>query len=409
VLPLHTVFFRAEIAWKPWLLLVVAVAVLDIWETRTFPWDRRAAIGVGIFLIAVLASWPGPGTGASFWRLLLALAAGGLLLLVTGRHAAHSDTVLTVVYWSGAAMAATGVILGMVTNGVLGAGAIDGVNDLWLVDRVNKPAYLGSGFLALTNWHQDPGYSALWTNVWLALSVLGVSRGGVRTPRWAPPLVIGGLAAASLLTYSRTGWIGLGIAVVGTLVATWREDRAIFNKALRLIGAGALVAALLLAFHVLTDPEGIGGDVEDALAFRWTYLLALGQIDTGESGVVDPGLVVDDNRLDVWREYAGRFADNPVRGIGLGTGWGQTGLQEPHNLALELLAETGIVGALGFMALLVSLRRGGGRTAGPALAVVAAAALTQTVLFEAVLWFGLGLWLAGSSAHEQVEAAVLTT
>jgi O-antigen ligase len=98
-----------------------------------------------------------------------------------------------------------------------------------------------------------------------------------------------------------------------------------------------------------------------------------------------------------------------VRGIGLGTGWGQTGLQEPHNLALELLAETGIVGALGFMALLVSLRRGGGRTAGPALAVVAAAALTQTVLFEAVLWFGLGLWLAGSSAHEQVEAAVLTT
>jgi O-antigen ligase len=330
-------------------------------------------------------------------------------LLVTGRHAGDGNDVLTVVFWSGAAMAATGLVLGMVTNGLFGADAIDAVNDLWFVDRVNKPAYLGSGFLALTNWHQDPGYSALWTNVWLALAVLGVSRGAVRTPRWVPPLVIGGLAAASLLTYSRTGWIGLAVAAAGTLIATWRQDRAVFNKALRLIGAGALVAALILGFHVLTDPDDVGGDVEDALAFRWTYLLALGQIDTGESGVVDPDLVVDDNRLDVWKEYAGRFADNPVRGIGLGTAWGEAGLQEPHNLALELLAETGIVGTLGFVAMLVSLRRGGGRTAGPALAVVAVAALTQTVLFEAVLWFSLGLWLAASSAHERVEAAVLTT
>jgi hypothetical protein len=406
---LHTVFLRAEIAWKPWLLLVAAVAVLDIWEARRFPWDRRAAIGLAIFLAAVLVSWPGPAASASFWRLLLALAAGGLLLLVTGRHAGNIDAVLTVVFGSGAAMAATGFILAMVTNGLLGPGAVDWVNDLWFVDRVNKPAYLGSGFIALTNWHQDPGYSALWTNVWLALSVLGVSRGAVRAPRWAPPLVIGGLAAASLLTYSRTGWIGLGIAVAGTLLATWRQDRAVFTRALRLVGLGALVAALVLGFQALTDPDGVGGDVGDALAFRWTYLLALGQIDTGESGVVDPGLVVDDNRLDVWQEYAGRFVDNPLRGIGLGTGWGEAGLQEPHNLALELLAETGIVGALGFVALLASLRRGGGRTAGPALAVVAVAALTQTVLFEAVLWFSLGLWLAVSSTRERVEAPALTT
>lgn len=404
LLPLHTLYIRAEIAWKPWLILLAAVAAIDLWEERRIPWSRRAGLGIVIFLAAVLVSWPGPDVGATFWRLYLALIAGGMLLLVTGRHGGRIDDVLTAVFWSGAAMAATAVVLTMLTDGVFGEDAIDAVNDFWLIDRVNKPAYLGSGFVALTNWHQDPGYSALWTNAWIALSIVGVGRGAVRAPRWAPPLVIGGLFVATILTYSRTGWMGLGVAVVAALVALWREDRAILTKGLQAVAWAAPVAVLLLGFHLATDPAGVGGDVDDALEFRWTYLLALGQIDVGEVGVVDPGLVVGDNRLAVWGEYLARFQENPVRGIGLGTGWGETGLQEPHNLALELLAETGIVGALGFVAMILSLGRGGGATAGPALAVVAAASLTQTVLFEPVLWFSLGLWLAASNSRRRVEA-----
>ena len=124
-----------------------------------------------------MVSWPGPSAGATFWRLLLGLIAGGLALLVTGRHANRTQDVLNVVFWSGAAMAGTALILTMVTNGVFGAGAVESVNDIWLIDRVNKPAYLASGFIALTNWHQDPGYSALWTNVWIALSLVGIGRG----------------------------------------------------------------------------------------------------------------------------------------------------------------------------------------------------------------------------------------
>ena len=404
LLPLHTLFLRAEIAWKPWLILLVAVAILDLWEERRFPGPRRAGLGVVIFLAAVLVSWPGTEAGATFWRLFLALAAGGILMLVTGRHAGRIDDVLNVVFWSGAAMAITGFALAMVTNGVFGGAAVDGINEVWLIDRVNKPAYLGSGFIALTNWHQDPGYSALWTNVWIALSLVGVGRGAVRAPRWAPALVVGGLAVVSLLTYARTGWIGLGVAVAGALILLWRDDRQVFARGLRLVGGAALVAVVVLAFHVLTDPADVGGDVDDALEFRWTYLFALGQIDLGEEGVVDPDLIVDDNRLEVWEEYLGRFVDNPIRGIGLGTGWGESGLQEPHNLALELLAESGIVGLLGFVAMILFLGRGGGSTVGPALAVVAFATLTQTVLFEPVLWFCLGLWLAASTSRERAEA-----
>ena len=211
LLPLHTVFLRVEVALKPWLVLVVIVAALDLWHERRYPWSKQVGVGVVIFLAAVLVSWPGPSAGAGFWRLFLALVAGCLLMLVTGKHAHPTEDVLTVVFWSGAAMATTGLVLAMVTNGVFGAGAIDAVNDFFLIDRVNKAAYLDSGFLALTNWHQDPGYSALWTNVWITLSIVGVGRGLVQAPRWAPPLVLGGLGAASILTYARTGWLGLGL------------------------------------------------------------------------------------------------------------------------------------------------------------------------------------------------------
>jgi O-antigen ligase len=408
LLPLHTVFVRIEIAVKPWLVLVAAVAALDLWQERRFPWDRKAAIGVAVFLGAVLISWPGPEAGLGFWRLHLALVAGCLLMLVTGKHGSSTESVLTVVFWSGAAMAATAVVLSMLTNGVFGAEAIDSVNDFFLIDRVNKAAYLDSGFLALTNWHQDPGYSALWTNVWITLSIIGVGRGLVRAPRWAPPLVLGGLAAASILTYARTGWLGLGLAVGAGLFALWHEGRPSLIEGLRAVGAGALVAVLLLGFHVVTDPEGVGGDVAEALGFRWDHLLVLGDIQV-PGGAAQPDLGADDNRLAVWTEYAERFTEQPIRGIGLGTGWNEAGFQEPHNLILELLAESGIVGFLGFVVLVLSLGRGGGWVAGPALVVVGAASLTQTVLFEPVLWFTLGLWLSASSTRKPAEVAVGVT
>jgi hypothetical protein len=408
LLPLHTVFVRVEIAVKPWLVLVAVVAALDLWRERRFPWDRKVAVGVAIFLAAALISWPGPEAGAGFWRLFLALVAGCLLLLVTGKHGHPTEDVLTIVFWSGAAMAATAVVLSMITNGVFGADAIDSVNDFFLIDRVNKAAFLDSGFLALTNWHQDPGYSALWTNVWITLSIIGVGRGLVRVPRWVSPLVLGGLAAASILTYARTGWLGLGLAVGVGLFALWHEGRSALLKGLRAVGAGALVAALLLGFHVVTDPEGVGGDVAEALGFRWDHLLVLGDIQI-PGGVAQPDVGADDNRLAVWTEYLDRFTEQPIRGIGLGTGWNEVGFQEPHNLILELLAESGIVGFLGFVVLVLSLGRGGGWVAGPALVVVGAASLTQTVLFEPVLWFTLGLWLSASSTRKPTEVAVGVT
>ena len=108
----------------------------------------------------------------------------------------------------------------------------------------------------------------------------------------------------------------------------------------------------------------------------------------------------------VWPQYVSAFRASPVLGIGLGTGWATPGMQEPHNLGLQLLGETGIVGLFGFLALAVVVGRFGSGTIGAvALTVVAASALTQTVLFEATLWFAAALYLgrAGGSLDRSSE------
>lgn len=399
VLPLHTVFIRAEIAWKPWLVLLLVVVGMDIWWARGLPWSRRAMIGVGVFLVAALVSWPGPEATASFWRLWLALVAGGLLLLTVTGHALSFDDLLKTVFWSGAVMALTAVVLELLTNGVFGEEAVTMVNRWPLVDRVNKPAYLDSGFIALTNWHQDPAYSALWANVWLLLGVIGWSKGVVHAPRWVGPLVVGGLITTSFLTFSRAGWLGVIVALTAAAVTIWRYGRDRLVAMGSLVMRGGLIAILLIIGLMAIDPDDVGGDIMVAVEYRLANFVDLG--DPGEPPGLD--LVVADNRAAVWEEYSKRFADRPLRGIGLGTGWGERGLQEPHNMWVELLAETGIIGLAGFIAMLLVLK-GGTVTGWAVMSVVGLATLTQTVLFEPVLWLGLGLWSMRSDPLAEIPS-----
>ncbi|MGB7859743.1 MAG: O-antigen ligase family protein [Acidimicrobiia bacterium] len=407
VLPLHTVFVRAQVAWKPWIALLILVAVLDWFVGGGFPWPRRAAMGVLIFLTATLVSWPGLRSTGRFWTLWLALCLGGVLLLVVGRRKSLFDQTLKVIFWSGAAMGVTAFLIAMVTIGVFGDGLSDVLNDLPLIDRLNKPAYLSSGFIALTNWHQDPGYAALWANVWFVLGAFAWVRGVVRAPSWVGPAVLGGLALTTLLTYSRTGWLGLIVGSAALLVAHWRAKGLEVAIAAKLLGLAFVVATLLLSILIAIDPRGVGGDIVTALEFRISYLAELGIIDTGDVGVVDPDLVVPDVRTEVWARYWHRFLDSPVRGTGLGSGWAETGLQEPHNMWLELLAETGLIGLLGFSTLIASLWSRTRPEVVVAGVVVLLAALTQTVLFEPVLWLVLGLWVASAPVKSFSEGSLI--
>jgi O-antigen ligase len=87
--------------------------------------------------------------------------------------------------------------------------------------------------------------------------------------------------------------------------------------------------------------------------------------------------------------------------VGLSVGWQTNDLgQEPHNLVLELLAETGLVGLAAFVALLILiLSRGGGVPGTAALMTAFLPFMSQTVLFEPAWWFAAGLFLAGGTAR----------
>ncbi|HSM01034.1 MAG TPA: O-antigen ligase family protein [Acidimicrobiia bacterium] len=403
LLPLHTVYFRAWIAWKPWLVLLVVLAGTQVWQgvrARSSPWERTLTIPIAVFLLAMAASWPG-GSDSRFARLFLALVIGALLLLVSRRMLSRQgmlDRVLRAVYWSAAAMAATAVLLSMVAVGVFGAGAADSIADLPLIERVVKVAYLREGFVGLTNWHQDPGYAAAWMNLWAAIAFLAVRR-GLGSGRVAiDALVVGGLWLGVFMTLSRTGLLGMGVGIVTVL---WTERREI-RPALLLAAVSAAAAVALAGTVWLLDPPDIGGDIGEAVEFRIRQGFSLGP---GDSGGEAPGVLDLEYRGEVWPIYWDYFLDDPLRGAGLGTGWAAEGVQEPHNLLLQLIGETGVVGLAGFVVLFVAIVRSARNRIGVAALIVAlSGSITQTVLFEATWWFAAALALAPRSPPILTEA-----
>ena len=189
LLPLHTVFFRLEVAWKPWLILFAAVAVLDLWQERRFPWPRRAALGVVIFLVAALVSWPGPDAGAASGVSYLALVAGGSpLMLVTGRHANRIRMCSRLCSGRGRPWRHRLHPRPWSPTACSGQSACGG-DQRHLADRSGQQARAIShrdSSLSPTGT-RTPGTRRLWTNVWIALSLVGIGRGVIRAPSGRRP------------------------------------------------------------------------------------------------------------------------------------------------------------------------------------------------------------------------------
>jgi O-antigen ligase len=299
--------------------------------------------------------------------------------------------VLRTVFWSAAALGASAIVFAIVGVGALGSGAIDAFNDIPGVFRIFKPAYLTEGFVAVTNWHQDPGYSAAWMNLWAALALVAAIRRLGTGRWWADGAVIGALGLGTFMTMSRTGWVGFAAGLVATAAILAIKDRVALRPLAERLIAGALVFVVLLGIVAVVDRPDIGSDLDQAVAFRLDQRLTL---DAGDAGELGGSEGVVDARSVVWPQYVDAFLDNPLRGIGLGTGWATPDMQEPHNLALELLGETGLLGLAGFIVLFgVVVYFGRGTVGAIALTVALIAAFTQTVLFEPTWWFAAGLYL----------------
>lgn len=409
VLPLHTVFIPFGVSWKPFLLLLLVLAGWDLVDGlrhRRWPWHGPATIASAVFLVAMAVSWWGvPGVRSA--RLWLALGVGALLMLVVerGLRSAGADRlIMRTVVWSAAAVAVSAVVLSIVVIGTFGGGVADWIGDLPGVYRIAKEAYLEEGFVALTNWHQDPGYAAAWMNLWAALVIMAWSRGWGFPRWWMNAIVVGALGAGTVMTLSRTGWLGYLVALAAGAGFLLVKDRAAPWPVARLVLSALGVTVLLIAGFWAVDRHDVGSDLDDAIIYRLTQGASLGAPEEGGDGL-------QDTRSVVWPRYVEAFTDHPVIGIGLGVGWATPGMQEPHNLGLELLGETGVVGLLGFLALGATVVWSGRGTIGAAaLTVVLASAVTQTVLFEATLWFAAALYLgmAGRSADLSSDLTLQT-
>jgi hypothetical protein len=396
LLPLHTVFVPAGISWKPFLLILFALIVWDASDgirDRRWPWNARASVAAGVLLVATTIGWSGlpEVRGARLW---FALLAGTLLLLVVERSLREFDLdrpILRAVAWSAAVMAATAAVLSFAIVGTFGAGVIESIDNVPGIDRVGKATYLTEGFVALTNWHQDPGYAAAWMNLWAALVMAAWARGWAFGRWWLSAAVIGGLGAGTFMTMSRTGWLGFVVAIGAAALFLHFREHVPWLRLLRLLGVAVAVGVLLVAAFWVADRPGIGTDLAEAVDYRLSQGASLG---APIEGFVDEGFGVQDTRSVVWPRYVNAYQTHPVSGIGLGVGWATPNMQEPHNLGLQLLGETGLVGLLAFAAVAyVVLRWGGGTVGAIALVVVASTAMTQTVLFEPTLWFSGALYL----------------
>ncbi|MGH8928594.1 MAG: O-antigen ligase family protein [Acidimicrobiia bacterium] len=420
VLPLHAVFLSAWISWKPFLILTGVLAVWDLVDglrSQTWPWHRRVSLALALFLAVVATGFPAPEFRERFIRLFLALVVGGLVMLVTERALAKPgmlDRVLSVTFWTAAVMGLTALAISVVLVGVAGDVPINYLTgaagyDLPLVDRVAKPAYLLSHFLALSNWHQDPGYGAAWGVLWSTLALLASIRGlGTRRP-WLDGVVIGSLWLAVVMGFARTGWVSLIIAVILVSVYTIRRRLVTPGALARRLGAAALITIVLLAGLFAVDVADVGGDLDIQFAFRfqqgWDFLADLtGLFESSEA--FEDVFSETEQRADVWPEYWRFFLSDPITGVGLGVGWETNSVgQEPHNLLLQLGAESGIVGIAAFAVLLAAIvGAGAGYVGGLAMLTSFLPSMTQTVLFEPSWWFAAGLYLGGKVGKEERSA-----
>jgi O-antigen ligase len=227
---------------------------------------------------------------------------------------------------------------------------------------------------------------------------------------------------------------GVVLAVVGAVVfglaylASRYEERRpptpeLAHRVLRwsLLGA-ALAAALVVALAlVLADPVDWVGDQVNDFTNPTTQPVSQGPARLGSIG--------SNNRWGWWQEAWETFTDHPVGGAGAGTFRlvhlelrdNANVVTEPHDLPLQALAETGLVGFLlaagaaitALVAVWRALRRLEGEEWAAGLALAAAALLYPLhglvdydwdfIAVSAPFFFLLGVLLAASAAVQRVR------
>ncbi len=164
---------------------------------------------------------------------------------------------------------------------------------------------------------------------YLALMIIfGVAVHPHVSRRLKPPLAVA-LAASSgflLLTYTRTALVGVAIGLV--VVGVVQSKRLLLALLLAGVCALAVVPQLSGRFTSLTHTSTAGEPSGNSLEWRLNY----------------------------WTEVLPLAGANPVTGIGLNmTQYGTSAAKQPHNDYVRAYVETGLIGFVAYIAMLVTL------------------------------------------------------
>ncbi len=392
------------------LLLLVVLAE----AARTSAWRRIRVPPAGVaYLAAVLLSipWthdPTKTVGYAAWAVFdVAVFLVGLPLFLR----LYPDLRT----WSVAVYLATAALVCEVAFGEIAALAHGGPRPL--------SAFIGTaGFPRLQALFYEPAYLAFFLVTPVAVALLWhLVRDG--RPRLALVYVAVVSSATVVLSTARSGWLALAAAyVAATLVALrLRPSPRVMRQAVAVAAASGVVAVgILLAFvaaKAMGSPLERAGAVPDFARHLALFGAAQG---TGN----DVALRTDWYALGlrVWSEH-------PVFGVGIGgfgayvVGQGYTpAIADPSkivvpNMWVELLAETGLVGALAALALVATtavaairagLRSPAAAGCGVALAVLALVSFQfDNTFLRLDLWLPLGLATALSALSAEAEGSRL--
>lgn len=197
-----------------------------------------------------------------------------------------------------------------------------------------------------------------------------------------PGLMLTAVMIGLVINFTRASWMVFAVGTFLLLVLARLRLRALLGIGL----LGAISLGLLLYLSQLL----LAASVLLSVGQRFSEL---GQVQTSSAG----------QRLVTWQSAWQSFLESPL----IGQGWGL--FPETHNVPLQLLAETGIVGLTGFYLLMgwcaLTMLRGWRAASDPTLKGLLASFamafagclafdLTNHGIYHFVLWFCLGMGLA---------------
>jgi putative inorganic carbon (HCO3(-)) transporter len=279
----------------------------------------------------------------------------------------------------GAGMAMAGVVLAIVAVAIFGIAQVVVAPNLF--GFISFTGRFGEG-VRITSIIGNPNMMATTLGIAIPFALYGSRH--LTTPRWrwVARICLFILVLALLLTFSRGGWLAVGLGVVvGAFIVDWRSVPVLVLAAMLAWGT-TLVLPRNLGLGVL-DPDVAGGDVVGSTLDRLDNL--------GGGSDLRSQYLVDGIRI---------ISANPVLGVGPGRYGGAAasiipspiyeeydadllGYRTVHNFWLHLTGEVGVIGAAVFLTLiaglLIRLARAARRSSGVGLVVVGGAATVIVV------------------------------